>query len=308
MAIAIVSYSYVEPGGSPPRMRIRNVSAEIGVYLEEHVDALVRSVGTGSISPAFFRSQPGRTRFDQLSSGTTAAFLASSKELADRLIQRMDQRAKRGFFVTLRGSGSTPFGAALKLDVHEEAAAALYLDKKGDPTLEAVKDLLDIPGALQKGAVIPDQRPNSEVIVGDKLAVTSLYFLEAIDVEQHASPGPATVDLLRVVREVAPQRTEAVAQAMESEARQSVGQFFERHPDVLTESESAEVMQRALIRRRPIGEIDPEAYTIREEIDADGITIRARATTIRSKLRVVQRPGGYRIEIDVDEEPRRRFV
>lgn len=218
----------------------------------------------------------------------------------------MDNRTKRGFFVTLRRTNPT-IGVALKLDVSESAAASIRLTN-GVPTLEAVRDLLDIPGELQKGAIAPDPRPMSDVIVGDKLTLTSLYFLESLDVEQHSAPGPATADLIRVIQEVAPTKVVAAATAIERETRFSVSDLFDRHPDLLTADEQAEVIDRARLRRRPIDEVDPESYALREEIEADGITIRGRASSIRDKVQITQRPGGYRIQIDVVEEPKRRYL
>lgn len=307
MAITIVSYAYVEPSGQPPQMQERPTSAEVQKYLSAHVDALLGKAGTGSLLPAVFQSTDSRTRFGRLMKGTKQQFLTASQDLADRLCARMDQRARRGFFVTLRRSGPA-LGAALKLDVHDAAAAALRLDTTGQPTLEAVQDLLDIPGELQKGAVVPDGRVGSDVIVGDKLVVTSLYFLEALDAEQHAAAGPATADFLRVVQAVAPTKAAATAAALEQETRASLVEFFERHDDLLDEDERAEVLDRARVRRRPIDAIDPQSYALREEIQADGIVIRGQAAAIREKLRISQRPGGYRIQVDVDEAPRRRYV
>lgn len=307
MAITLVSYTYVEPGGAPPQMRERATSSGVRSFLDAHVDALTGKATAGSLSPAVFRSADGRTRLGRLATGTKGQFLASSRDLADRLYSRMDHRAKRGFFVTVRRTGPA-LGAALKLDVRDAAAAALQMDAAGEPSLEAVQNLLDIPGELQKGAVVPDGRPDSEVTVGDKLAVTSLYFLEALDVQQHIAPGPATADFLRVVQEVAPRKVAAAAAAVEGETRISLTDFFDRHADVLSEDEQEEVLDRARVRRRPIEIIDPESYALREEIEADGIVIRGRSSTIREKLRISDRPGGYRIEIDFDEQPRRRYI
>ncbi len=238
MAITLVSYTYVEAGGAPPQIRERTTSSAVRSYLDAHVDALIGKAATDSLSPAAFRSDGGRARFGQLSTGTKAQFLASSQGLADQVYSRMDQRTTRGFFVTLRRSGPA-LGAALKLDVHDAAAAALRRDSAGEPTLEAVQDLLDIPGELQKGAVVPDGRPGSEVIIGDKLVKASLYFLDALDVQQHAAAGPATVDFLRVVQEVAPTKVAATVAAVELETRTSLPEFFDRHADLLDEDDKS---------------------------------------------------------------------
>jgi len=307
MGLTIVSYAYVEPGGPPPQMQVHPTSAEVRTYLGAHVDALLAKAEAGSLSPALFRSNDSCTRFGGLMTGPKAKFLTASQDLADRLFARMDQRSRRGFFITLRRSGPA-LGAALKLDVRDAAAAAMRLDNTGQPTLEAVKDLLDIPGELQKGAIVPDNRPGSDLIVGDKLVVTSLYFLDALDAEQHAAAGPATADFLRVVQAVAPAKAAATAAALERETKVSPVEFFERHENLLNDDERAAVLDRARVRRRPIDAMDPGNYVLREEIEADGIVIRGRAATIREKLQISERPGGYRIQIDVDEAPRRRYL
>lgn len=308
MAITLISYSYLEPGGTPPRMLERNVSANIRDYLEAHVDDMLARVDHGSIAPAVFMTTEGAERFEKLVTGTKADFLANAQALADRLHQRMDNRTKRGFFVALRRSNGSPLAAVLKLDVHDAAAAAVRFDNAGEPTLEAVEDLLDIPGELQKGGIVPDQRPNSEVVVGDKLTLTSLYFLDALDVQQRAAPGPATAELVRVVQDVAPDRAASVAQRLEVELeRIPVVDFFETHSDLLEDHQRDEVLHRARLKRRPIEDVDPSSYVLRETVEADGIMIRGRAATLREKLTILDRPDGFRIQIDVEERPRRRY-
>lgn len=308
MAIPLVSYSYLEPGGTPPKMLERTISSDIRDYLEAHVDDLLDRIGHGSIAPAVFRSAEGAERFQKLNTGTKAEFLTNAQSLADRLHQRMDYRTKRGFFVALRRSANGSLAAVLKLDVNDAAAAAVRFDAAGEATLEAVEDLLDIPGELQKGGVVPDDRPNSQIVVGDKLTITSLYFLDALDVEQHAAPGPATADLVRVVQTVAPDKADSVAKTLEVEpARVPIADFFEAHPDLLDAEQTTEVLDRARVKRRPIEEVDPSSYVLRETIEADGITIRGRASTLRDKVRILDRPGGFRIQIDVDEQPRRTY-
>ena len=308
MAITLVSYSYLEPGGTPPMMLERAISSDILVYLDAHVSDLVARTSHGNIAPAVFRSGEGAKRFEKLNTGTRDEFLASAQSLADRLYERMDNRTKRGFFVALRKTADISYAAVLKLDVHDSAAAAARFDSPSGATLEAVEDLLDIPGELQKGGVVPDPRDNSKIAVGDKLTITSLYFLDALDVQQRAIPGPATRDLVRVVQAIAPDKADSVATTLELEPSMvSIDEFFEDHPDLLTTEQTTAVLERARAKRRPIEEVDPSSYVLRETIEADGITIRGRASTLREKARILNRPGGFRIEIDVDEQPRRTY-
>ena len=288
-------------------MRVRPTGPDVNAYLSEHIDSLIERARVGALSPAVFRSANAQVRFSKLTTGTPQDFVAASQDIADRLFASMDMRAKRGFFVTIRCSLPVG-GVALKLDVHDAAAASLRLDSSGEPTLEAVQDLLDIPGELQKGAIVPDSRPDSDVIVGDKLAVTSLYFLEALDVQQHVAAGPATADFLSVVQDLAPTKVRAVAAALEDAHRTTVGAFLQEHADLLDPAETESVLGGVRVRRRPIDILDPENYALREEVEADGIVVRGRASSMREKMRIRTRPGGYLIEILVDEEPRRKYI
>src|SRR4051794_14086504 len=112
MRITILNYSYVEPGGPPPNMQPHRTSEEVLAYLDAHVDALTDKAATGSLSPAVFRSSDARDRFNRLVKGTNSQFSTASQALADRLFAGMDQRTKRGFFITLRRT-KPAMGAAL---------------------------------------------------------------------------------------------------------------------------------------------------------------------------------------------------
>lgn len=55
MPITIVSYAYVEPDGTPPRMQERPTTAQVRSYLDAHVEALAAKARSDSLSPAVFR-------------------------------------------------------------------------------------------------------------------------------------------------------------------------------------------------------------------------------------------------------------
>ena len=57
MAITLVSYSYLEPGGTPPKMLERAISSDIRDYLEAHVDALMGlwQARWGALDPGVLR-------------------------------------------------------------------------------------------------------------------------------------------------------------------------------------------------------------------------------------------------------------
>jgi hypothetical protein len=311
VSISIVTYVYIEPGGDVPVCGREAVSSEVESYLEAHVASLLRSAEKRLSPPARFRDRDGKDRFEALLEGSDDEFLDAAGQLAQRLHKEMDNRAKRGFFVAMRSSDTERTRAAvLKLDVHDKNAATMSRTRRGQRTLEAVKDLLDLPGNLQKGAVFRDHRAGSDVVVGDKFAETALYFLSAIDAVQMVKSGDATSAFVDAVARVTtdPARTLPVIQALETEQETTPEGFFARHPGLLQLPEQDQVIQLLHDRKRPVDRVDASNRVIQLTVTADGITIRGRASTLAGKLNVREREdGGWRILIDVEEEPRQVY-
>ncbi len=250
MSILFVTYTYIEPTGDIPTCVPESVSSGVERYLLDHVASLLKRVPDGSSPPARFQSADGKERFQALLEGSESECLQAAEQLAQRVYKEMDKRSKPGFFVALRSDEEQRIRAAvLKLDIQTKSAAAMSRTGKGRLRLEAVKDLLEVPGQLQKGAVFRDDRPASDVVVN----------------------------------------------------------FFARHPDLLEQNERSRVYYQLRERKRPVDRIDARQVVIDQIVTADGITIRGRATALADKLRVEERPGGWRIVIDVNEEPQRDF-
>lgn len=305
--ITRATYCYVENGQPVPTCELEDVR-NVEVYLEEHIESLMKLASEGTGPPARFRTSNDSSRFEALLHADDSAFLASSQSLVERLLTHMDGRSRRGFFVALVteiGAGRT--ASVLKLDVHDKSGAAMRRTR-GRPRLESVQDLLDVPGELQKGAVYPDPRTVSEIIVGDKLAETSYYFLECIGVVQTTKAGLATASFVKSIAGiVSPGATIAVVRALEGSGPVNPIEFLRQRPELLDGEQLEAVEQQLRIRKRPIEVIDPSSRVIDEVVSADGITIRGRAADLADKLRVLPRGAGWRIQIDVDEEPRRTW-
>ncbi len=310
MSILFVTYTYIEPTGDIPTCVPESVSSGVERYLLDHVASLLKRVPDGSSPPARFQSADGKERFQALLEGSESECLQAAEQLAQRVYKEMDKRSKPGFFVALRSDEEQRIRAAvLKLDIQTKSAAAMSRTGKGRLRLEAVKDLLEVPGQLQKGAVFRDDRPASDVVVGDRLTETAFYFLRAIDVVQVSKSGKAVTTFVAAVAGVAgPNRTIPVIQALEAEEQETTPEdFFARHPDLLEQNERSRVYYQLRERKRPVDRIDARQVVIDQIVTADGITIRGRATALADKLRVEERPGGWRIVIDVNEEPQRDF-
>ena len=304
MALSRVTYAYVEQAGKVPSCKMRTASGDLERYLEAHVDDLVRRRDDGRSPPSTCNSSDAQSRLERLLSGTDEEFLEAAQLLATRLQKEMDGRTKRGFFVALTQSNDGDNQAAvLKLDVNDELAATIGTDATGEPDLEAVKDILDIPGDLQKGAVFPDSRDDSDLTVGDKLPETSLYFLRALDVQQISSAGAGTKVLLKAVRDVDPDRLLEVSRVLETETRTTPKDFFERHKEVIEPQISAQILDRLDHMRRPVRFIDPTERALVGSYKSDGLTIRGPMSALRM-VKITTRPGGWRIQIDVTEKPR----
>jgi len=305
MPVELVGYGFLQPGGKAPVCHLHKVSAEVAGYLVDHINDLTRRATASDAAPARFRRQPARDRFESLTSGNDKTFLDAAQQLATSLHTAMDQRSKRGFFVAIRErTGRSQIRvAALKLDVHDEHAAAAR--QVGDELeLEAVQDLLDIPGELQKGAVYPDDRPHSEVIIGDKFERTALYFLRALEVQQIENAAPAVTALIQVVGDVAPERLDRLVAAIERlEEPISPTAFLDAEPDLLPPEMRTAVLERLAERQRPIEEIDPRRHPPRRVLRASGIRIEGLASDVNQRVRVERQGDAWVITIRVNEEP-----
>jgi hypothetical protein len=318
LSIVHLTYSYVSPGRPASPCALRNPSSDLAEYVEDHITSLLAGAGSRKSPPAEFLTRDARERFLQLETGSAQEFIAGSQQLLDRLMAYMDSRSKPGFFVSVRRHDDQPGAglmqaAVMKLDVSDKAAAAVREASSGDPTLEAFKGLLDSPGSLQKGAVHPDPRPldESEIVIGDRqLSEAALFFLRTIDARQNADPGQATVQVVRAVYDIAPEKASAVAAALAATNTQvAPSDFFDDNPDLLDTEERDEVVGRITTGQRPVRDIDPTRHALQVELTADGILVRGRSEDIDRKVDVQRRQGGgWTIRIDVEEEPRRRYL
>jgi hypothetical protein len=308
MAINIVAYAFVDPKGPPPTCAVQQVPPGIHEYFERHVDTILGQAKQGSISPAQFRPQKAKQRFARLRQGTEAEFLQSAQELVDRLAGATDKRMNRGFFVALRRTGRGPAqSVVLKLDVYDEPAARLKQTTPGDAFFEEVKDLLDIPGDLHKGAVYPDPRADSDLAVVDRFETH--YFLKALEVEQVLSGYEATRTLVEVIDSVTPAALEnAVAAMRKREEPFFPEDFVQEEAGVFSKEGSAALVAALTALPRPIGLVNPVAHPVRQGIvKANGFKITGPADLIDKEVLWGPHLGRFRITIDVNGEPKKTY-
>lgn len=304
MGIDYLTWTRVRAGGSPPTCVSKTASENVSGLLETHLENLRGRVRNGTTPPAEFVASEARTRFEVLRDGSEAEFLAAATEIAQDLVSKMDKRTDPGILVALRRSndGGTE-AAVLKMEVTDPFAGYIRKDPTEGEVLDAVRNLLDTPGHLQKGAVFPDVRSGSEVVVGDRLAATALYFLDALGIRQVEKPSHAVAGVMRVVEDVVPERAQDVAALLQDSSAKSVASFVEEIPD-LTQEVRGDLVARAEARRRPIRELDPtRSKSLKKILRVSGLTISGRVADM-DRVKVKPRDdGGYRITIDVDEKP-----
>ncbi len=306
MTLTLVSYSFVERGGPAPVCQVREpVDEEVAKYLEAHVVDLVKRPTRKTVPPANFNSDEARQRFQHLATGSRAAFVNSAQALANRLhVEMASVTAKKGFFVALRRiDGDASEGVVLKLDVSDEPAAALRTSE-GVADLAAIADLLDVPGALQKGAVSPDVRDGSDVIIGERWDDTTQYFLSALDVVQSLSERASVSQVLKVVQTHAPERVPAVLEAIARRAAPTTVSTLLSERDLLEPQVRREVLAELRQSPRPLLPVNRDHVPPIRRIQADGITISGPVLEFDEKVTWRRQARGWRITVDVHEEPR----
>lgn len=312
MQITHMTYARVAQHAVPAPMVDRPRDPGVDAFLIDHIHALTGMATTGKSPCAHFTNPDAKTEFDKLRNGTDQQFLDAAGWLTSQLIAEMDGRTKPGLLVCLRVEDDSKLSAAaLKLQVVTPNAAVLEALDSGEEVLAAAKNVLEAPGDLQKGALVDDPRdPDSEVIIGDALTNDALYFPRAFGIrtEQRAKDGGA--DLLNTLSSQLDAATVAtVAAALPSYPPGSPTQVLDAAsndvPELTPDVRDATV---AALRaqNRPVTNISTDA-PLKQTVTADGIMITGSVTSMQA-VDITERPGGgYRITIDVSEQPQRRY-
>ncbi len=230
--------------------------------------------------------------------------------MASDLIAHMDDRTNDGVLVAVRRrDGARIDTAVFKLIVTDSFAGALRSNGVNQDSIDVVKNLLDTPSKLQKGAVMPDGRAGSVVIVGDNVAKTALYFLDALGIRQVERPAESASELLGILSAAAPQRRAEIAGLLHRTDATTVGAFLDTVPR-LTPAIRNQVIDRCEARRRPIRVLEPtQVRTIRRMFRGGGITVVGLVEDMDKRVSVNRRDdGGWQIRVDLDERPDERFT
>ena len=308
-----MTYARVAHDAVPGKMVIRPRDEGVDAFLLEHVRKLL-ALGQGeNPQSAEFREADIVAEFARLRDGGEPEFLEAATALTQRLIAQMDGRSGAGLLVCLRTDDDGELSvAALKLQVETQNAALLSRLDTGEEVLSAVKNVLDAPGRLQKGLVVPSARmAGGDVIVTDKLPEDALYFLNAFGVTSSERPQRSATALVRALsKQIGSEAAGRVAHALPSVQSGPLDSVLESlanaEPTLTVEVRKQTVAMLGQERRR-VREVRTDA-PVREEISADGISVRGPVAEMR-KVSVAEQPDGkWQIVIEVHEEPRRRYL
>ena len=314
MQIRLITYNRVEAGGTPAPSIVRPMSPNVATYLVQHMTAMRSHADDGSWPPAEFVDPLCEHMFEELRVGSEERFLSAASTVVQRLIGRMRGNTSPGLLVCVQVDDKPePLAAILKLEVGRDYAGVLQRLETGEEQLDAVRNVLDPPGKLQKGALFIDRRPDSQVVIGDKLADTAKYFPDALGIRQVQKAKPATTELIRAVYSVAPEAAPSLERKLRDMAETS-DKPLERVERVLDELElpSTQVDEvRGILENqpRPVRTVDirkPISLTI----EADNITVFGPAADIDEKVEIIPQPdGSWHITVShIYEEPRRQYT
>jgi len=306
MRISHMTYTRVAHRVTPPTMVPRPHSSGIDNFLLDHYTEL-RSKATNNDAPlAFFVDGEAQQLFEDLRMGSDDEFYAAGQALAGRLIGEMDGRMEPGLLICLRIEDDPTWSAAvLKLEVVTPNSAVLERLDSGEEILEAVTNVLDAPGELQKGALVGDDRVGSDVVVGDRLPKDALYFPRAFGIKTEAKASDGTIQLVAALSDRLPAVTSRVIEILptvEDTGARDVLTTLSGQIPTLTGNIQEDIIVALEQRPRPVRRINPRA-ALKRVLRAGGITISGPAAAMQSTTWDRQPDGRWRITIYVPEEP-----
>ncbi len=305
-----MTYTRVAHKITPPALVARAHSEGIDKFLFDHHRALLAKAQNSDSPMAFFYDLEAKKLFQQLQAGSDHEFYAAAHTLAAKLVGEMDGRMEPGLLICLRIiDGNTRSAAVLKLQVVTPNSAILERLDSGEEILEAVTDVLDAPGELQKGTLVDDPRIGSDVVVGDKLTKDALYFPRALGIRTEARAREGTAELVTAVSNRLPSLTARIVDALpsvEETAPAEVLATISAEVPELTDAVRSEIASVLEQQQRPVRRIDPKA-PLKQVVRAGAISINGPAAAMRSVTWERQPDGQWRITIDVPEEPVREY-
>lgn len=309
MDITHMTYALVREGIRVPDPQLQPIDPVLR-FLSAHITKLLEAEArTDSPPPGFFHSTERQSDFRHLHSGTDEEFLASYRVLAQELVNVMNRSTKEGLLVGIRAVTESygVVAGVLKLQIVVPNGAALLTNEDGTVVrLEAIQDLVNEPGNLQKGALVTSHLPEERVHCRDTSNTTAKYFPAAFGIKVHPRPREAMAALFDAAWQVVPQATAQIAEAVQTcsagTVHEVLAEVATKVPD-LTEAVQAEIVERLSVLPLPVIELDPKrivkgAYKVGE------ILISGPLAAIEGDVTVDLLPDGrWRLTLYSDSKP-----
>ncbi|MEG9227595.1 hypothetical protein [Aeromicrobium sp. Sec7.5] len=306
-----VTYARVAKDATPGTASIRPHDSKLDAFLLEHVEALQGFANGKNSCPAVFVDPASKTSFEALRDGNDAEFLQAAHDLTLQLIGQMTGSTAEGLLVCVQlHDGQAAAAAVLKLQVVTPNAANLQTLDSGEQLLSAVTNVMDAPGKLQKGALLDDPQPGSDVVVGDVASKEAQYFPRALGISIEERPGQAAIAMLDVIKDLQGDAVEVASRnALPNLSAGTVSDVLTQLSTVVPELQPTtvrdEVSKKLAARARPVRNVETTA-PLTEHITASGVTIKVPITgQDRVSIEQDKVNGGYKIIIRVDEHPKR---
>lgn len=292
MDISHLVYSHVAVGRRPKRQSLQPYDPGVNAFLSDHIRALLDMADKPDATPpGRFLSKQATVLFRNLHTGSDEEFLAAAHDLTVRLIAHMDGRSAAGLLVCLR-TKPEPRGSvagALKLQVDAPNAAILRQLESGEVVLTAVKDMLEKPGDLQKGALVTSWHAEGDVVCGDKLAQAARYFPEAFEIRIFSRPSASTRAFFDAVELHARGLTNQVAEIWPTlepgPLRRVLAQIGAKLPDFTTQIQDR--VERTLSAApRPVARLDTQRE-VTETYKAGDIRVSGPITAMRQLVTLI---------------------
>ena len=311
MNITYLTYARVAPDATPGPPRFRPKGDGVESFLGDHVDSLFAMANRPDAPPPGrfidgIGDEPRRF-FRDLYTGSASDFLTAAYALTGRLIGKMNGSTAEGLLVCLRADTEAEGRVAgvLKLEVVTPNGAVLRELDSGETVLAAVKDLLDSPGKLHKGALVTSRLPDGEVLCGDRLAQAARYFPEAFDIRVFCRPSAATKAFFDAVAELAGPLVAEIAAAWPAvrpgSPREVLAELAQKVPG-LTATLRADIAERLANAASPIALLDTQR-TVKETYQAGAITISGPIDEMRRRVRTGGGDAGWQVIVDSPERP-----
>lgn len=304
-----VTYIRVGAGLSPRQPELQVIEPQVADFLRAHVDDLIdKATKDDATPPAQFTDSETQELFRHLHTGSEAEFLKSTSQLAALLIARMNGRTAEGLLLALRATHrSGTVAGLLKLQVVAERGAVLERLENGGLQLSAVKDLLEKPGDLQKGALVTSALPAGQVYCADKLTQAAQYFPDAFGIRIYAKPSAATKAFFDAAQDLVPDLVAPIAQRWPTlqpgTVREVLAELSETLPGLepQLQVEMIETLEHAA---RPVLRLDTKRR-VKETLKAGDVTISGPIEAMRQHVATTQtETGEWQTLVKSEDEPK----